>query len=220
MGNFKEIDIEDFIWDRLGDRRSNLRSRGLMLLEGVFYRQLKLPDCGIPDLVCFTVREPMETRVNPWLIIDVYELKRGHVEPKCLTQLLKYMSFFNEHKDGMIKRFGREVEIMVRGYLVGRTFDKEVLCINSASMKVKGLINFVSFKVGFEQGIEFFEEDANYYSSGIDFDEFMPARNFKWISQLSQELTGDNEEEEDEDDTDELDHEPSESISETEDIPF
>ena len=168
-----EFEVEQFIWDKIQDKYNDLSKRGLDLNGTNFYRQLKLPGCGVPDLVGFSC-----SRENDIFYIDIhiYELKKGRIDGNCLVQLFKYMSFFETNQDIIGDAHDRKVEFYVYGYLIGNDFDIPTLSINSLGNLS---IEFIRYYIGIEHGISFETVSGNYLDKTLQ--RFLPDSFIEWI---------------------------------------
>lgn len=180
-----EFEIEQFIWDKIQDKYNDLSKRGLNLYGQSFYRQLKLPGCGVPDLVGFSC-----SRENDIFYIDVhiYELKKGRIDGNCLVQLLKYMSFFKTNQDVIQDVHDRNFEFMVHGYLIGNDFDRPTLSVNSIGDLN---IEFIRYYIGIEHGISFQTVSDDYFDSTLE--RFLPTSFIEWIDKTPDRLQLDSE---------------------------
>ena len=180
MSVFKEVEIEDFIWDNIAKNPMFLKKRGLKLDAGIFYRQLQLPNCGIPDLVSFySFHEQNMT----YLKISVYELKRGNVDGNALAQLLKYLSFFSSNADRIADRFDMPVEFRIMGTLIGHSFDKSVLSLHSV---VEADIDFIIYQIDLENGVVFKSVTDDYGLENLDNPDYSLESDFKWIGRVNE----------------------------------
>jgi len=98
---FLEKDLEEIIYE--ADRKF-LDERGLYL-DGKLFRQLKIGNYGIADLVSISkdYRDPyFGGGTFPFLTITVYELKKDKIGISALLQAIKYVngikSFLNKRK--------------------------------------------------------------------------------------------------------------------------
>jgi len=83
---FLEKDLEVIIWESDNEK---LRQRNLPI-EGKKFRQLKIGNYGVADLVTFTKRYAVSNSTMPYLEITVYELKKEKIGISAFLQSLKY----------------------------------------------------------------------------------------------------------------------------------
>lgn len=203
MSSFKEIDIENFIWERLSGREEELENRGFWVSDGAHYRQFNLPGCGVADIVSFC---PYVEKGVCYLRINIYELKRGHVDAKCLTQIIRYMSYLTECAPGIAQKFTNGAEIIVHGHLVGATFDPEVLAFENAFPHA--WITLIKYEISLSQGITFSFPKHKYYNPAYQIDDIIPESRFGWIKDVNRKIEACQA------------SVPGESVPQTDEIPF
>lgn len=186
MTPFKEIEIEDFIWNGIQNDRASIQNRGLFLPNSDYYRQFALPGCGITDILCFNAHGHA---VGKFVEITVYELKRGVVEARDLAQLLRHMAFFNSNREALVERFGCD-GINIYGILIGSGFDKDVLCL-SAIDGYEDPVSYFQYRIDLANGVIFDSVSHPCEDSEIDFNALMPDHNFTWIDRIEKEAEAD-----------------------------
>lgn len=176
MSNYKEIDIEDFIWDNLnGD---TLYDRGLLMEGGRYLRQAKIPGCGIMDIVGFNVTKTISENLNVKCInIVVYELKREVITCAHVGQLSRYVNTIHENKDRIREHFGlpKEYTLTVRGVLIGAGIEKDAFHIIELSKCLSAQVFGFCFKKGLT--FEYARNPGNFYDA--EFSEIQPVSIFK-----------------------------------------
>jgi hypothetical protein len=152
----KEIEIENFIWDRLGtdDGHADLKNRGLYVYFSHAYRQFIIPNCGIVDLLMVSMATDPDG--NKFATVKVYELKRDMVVTKHVGQLARYLAHLSGNVSKLLSAWGGDTEITFRGYLVGRDFERDALAMAD---QTEAAIQCIGFHVSLEQGIVFREVD-------------------------------------------------------------
>lgn len=112
--DFKEMTLEDIIWDnsQSPEGRKLLEERGL-LIKGILFRQLDLGSYGRADLISFSCGKEY-IRFD----VTIYELKKGRIGIDALLQAYRYLT--------ALKRHGLETE--------GVVFYKIVLIGDSVEM--------------------------------------------------------------------------------------
>lgn len=154
--DFKEFDIEDFIWKAIST--GDLARRGLSTQSGIAFRQLSLPGSGIMDIVFAGIGKVI-TRNGAFkkVYIDVVELKRDIVTCAHVGQLMRYVDCIM-YNDADIKRqlgLPNDYIIDVRATLIGAGIDRDAFHL------VKAIGNpwtrMIKFQFSFENGIEFTE---------------------------------------------------------------
>lgn len=82
---FLEKDLEDIIWEA---DYGWIRDRGLPIYDNAL-RQVRIGKYGIADIISWKRYQKTET-TNGFLDIRIYELKRGIVDSKALSQSIRY----------------------------------------------------------------------------------------------------------------------------------
>lgn len=90
--NFLEKDLEQIIYE--ADRKE-LENSGLPIY-GTLFKQLRIGNYGIADLVSvdkeYNYFEDRKIKVNPYLSITVYELKKDKIGIAAFLQAVKYVN--------------------------------------------------------------------------------------------------------------------------------
>lgn len=153
--SIKEVDIENFIWDKLSsaDGWEDMSSRGLHF-TGVAYRQFNFPGCGIPDLLTISVKRN-RTHNTTTVYIRIFELKKGNVVMDHYGQISRYVNHIQVNGCQILSELGficqnKPIEIVVYGYLVGASFDRDVVWSAYAQS-----IELYKFKYSLDKGIVF-----------------------------------------------------------------
>lgn len=150
---FSEFQLEEFIWNNISN--DEIYKRGLHLPRGLFYRQMRFPSCGIPDLVCVgywtQIRSGERKRV---LSIDVIELKKGEVQGVDMLQLMRYMAYVWANIRTLQTNWDVPVEwdiCQVTGHIVGNSFSRDAICVLTNCDTICGS----EFSFDLEAGISF-----------------------------------------------------------------
>ena len=106
--DFLERDLEDLIFNTDNE---TLNNRGLYI-EGKKYRQLRIGNYGIADIVTFN-RVPNTNR----LLITVYELKKSRIGVDSFMQAVGYVKGITRYLES---RTGKKFEIQTKIILVGK----------------------------------------------------------------------------------------------------
>lgn len=183
MVPFREIEIEDYIWDKIRSNIDDLSNRGLEVEYGHYYRQFKLPGCGIVDLISFSpcVRDGLA-----YVAIIIYELKRGPAKPCDVTQLARYYSYLLTHREEIEKRISPAASVIVKPVLIASDFDRDVLCFDRI---YHNDLAYVKYKVDLGSGICFEYVPSDYFDGQqVNFSEVMPDKTFGWIETMAVEI--------------------------------
>lgn len=84
--DFLEKDLETIIWE---SDKTKLEDRGLCI-SGKLFRQLKIGNYGVADLIEVERQSAYGDYVDPKLIITVYELKKDKVGISAFLQAVRY----------------------------------------------------------------------------------------------------------------------------------
>lgn len=151
---YTEFQIEDFIWSKINDL-DYLADRGLVLQNGLYFRQYNIPGCGIVDIIGFSVTnlEFNDGSVVRELTIHVYELKRDAIKCADIGQISRYIDCLRYNSDAILKHFGLEgYELVVRGLMIGNGVDRD-------AMHAKSLVEFLEtiycYEFSPESGVRF-----------------------------------------------------------------
>jgi hypothetical protein len=114
---FLEKDLEQIIFE---SGRDSLREKGLSI-EGKLFRQLRIGNYGIADLVEFT--RPSFYRADRDIfipgVITVYELKKEHIGIASFLQALNYVKGIQSYLHSKKK----EKQYIINLVLIGRSID-------------------------------------------------------------------------------------------------
>lgn len=169
-----EFEIESFIWDKMVGQSDDLKKRGFPLWGNFFCRQLKLPGCGIPDIVGF---EKIMGIDSYSMNVYIYELKKGVVDGCDFVQLIKYISFFESNRIGISKLYDID-DINIFGVLMGHSFERPTLSFSS--LPIESEIHFYEYDIGINDGIVFRRASGDYFCQSIE--SFMPEPFEIWLS--------------------------------------
>lgn len=159
--NFSEFQLEEFIWNNL--RNGTLQKRGLYLPNGIFYRQMQFPSCGVPDLVSigyWTHRSKGGER-SKILSIDIFELKKGEVQGTDMIQLLRYMTYAWSNIRKLQTDYGLPSDFnrcIINGCMIGNSYTRDALCVLANCDAVTA----VEFSFDLEIGVAFNDVIGNY----------------------------------------------------------
>lgn len=185
MSNFKEIEIEDFIWSNIS--KGGLNDRGLYIRSGLVYRQLNIPGAGIMDMVSANVSKFVtDSGATKHLIVEIYELKRDIITCAHLGQIARYIDCVKANRDSILKRVGldKSYTIEVRGTLVGSRIERDAQhLINLFGMQWDG-IKIVLFEYTLDRGIVFNDLQISDNIHSID-DSSIPNTSFFRIARCS-----------------------------------
>lgn len=140
---FLEKDLEQIIWEA-SDKE--LRERGLFLL-GKRFRQLRIGNYGIADLVTVHRQQKYEDFIYGKLIITVYELKKDKIGISAFLQALNYCKGISSYLE---KREFSDYTLSI--VLVGKSIDSSGSFIyltdligNYSDNYDKGYINEINY---------------------------------------------------------------------------
>lgn len=157
---FLEKDLEQIIWEA-SDKE--LSERGLFL-RGKRFRQLRIGNYGIADLVTVHRQERYEDFIDGKLIITVYELKKDKIGISAFLQALNYCKGISSY---LRKRGFSDYTLSI--VLVGKSIDSSGSFIyltdligNYSDNDDKGFLNKIeyyaySYKI---DGLSFKEESG------------------------------------------------------------
>tara|TARA_R110000782_G_scaffold264184_1_gene357245 strand:+ start:209 stop:712 length:504 start_codon:yes stop_codon:yes gene_type:complete len=95
---FLEKNLEDIIWE---SDNIILQQRNLPI-EGRKLRQLRIGNYGVSDIITYTRKYKETHRLEPYLEITIYELKKEKIGISAFLQSLKYakgiQSYLEKHK--------------------------------------------------------------------------------------------------------------------------
>lgn len=154
---FLEKDLESIIWE---SDIEMLEERGLTI-EGKMFRQLRIGNYGIADLVTVNRRYKYENYVDGKLTITVYELKKGKVGISAFLQALRYCKGIAQYLD---KRKFYDYTLAIT--LIGKSVD-----LDGSLIFISDLVGGYSDKGdlnGYIDDISFYSYD--YKIDGLNFE--------------------------------------------------
>jgi len=158
--NFSEFQLEEFIWNNISN--GTLQKRGLHLPNGIFYRQMHFPSCGIPDLISVgywtNSRGGERSKI---LSIDIFELKKGEVHGADMIQLLRYMTYAWSNVRKLQTNWDCPPDFnhcIINGWMIGNSYTRDALCVLSNCDSVSG----IEFSFDLEIGVAFNDVISSY----------------------------------------------------------
>jgi len=152
---FLEKDLEDIIWETDNEK---LRERGIYI-SGKKYRQFKIGNYGIADIVTFDRSYLPFSKTNPYLVITVYELKKDKIGISAFLQAIKYIKglqrYFQNHKPS--------IEVVFNMVLCGKELDK-----SGSFLFISDMIGS-EFETGYLNSIQFYT--YKYNLDGLTFEQ-------------------------------------------------
>ena len=150
--DFKEMTLEDIIWDnsQSPEGRELLEERGL-LIKGNLFRQLDLGSYGRADLISFSYEDNF-----PRIVVTIYELKKGKIGIDALLQAYRYLT--------ALKRHGIENEWVVfyKIVLIGDSIDTK----SGFTLLYNELENVTIYTYSYSiTGIVFIKQDKGWYNT-------------------------------------------------------
>ena len=142
--NFLERDLEDIIFDN----PEECRKRGLRVIGSKVYRQVRLNQYGVCDLLTIEI-------FNSRVLVTVYELKHNKIGFNELGQISRYISGIYRILVGFTPSM--EKDLIVRGVLIGKQIDDSD-----------------NFKYVYNQLDAITIYNYSYKSTGIKFEHFYP----------------------------------------------
>jgi len=160
--NFLEKDLETIIFETPNEK---LVERGLDI-EGFKKRQLRIGNYGIADIVTFSFRENADLEkingkwevlsVNPYLSIEVFELKQKKIDFNTLAQCARYAKGIERY----LKYREVSFEYRISLNLIGNEIEINGDFVYLLSDNFLSNVNVFTYEYGFD-GIRF-----NYLSNG------------------------------------------------------
>lgn len=151
---YSEFEIEEFIWNKIGDLDS-LRDRGLYLQDALYFRQYPIPGCGIVDIVGFSITDLNfnDGSITRQLNVNIYELKRDAIKCADVGQISRYMDCIRYNSSEILKHFGLDgFEMVVYGGLIGNGIERDAM---HAMVLVQNLSDMFCYEFCPEKGISF-----------------------------------------------------------------
>jgi hypothetical protein len=156
--DFLEKDLENIIWESNNEK---LQEKGLFI-SGKKYRQLRIGNYGIADLVTFD-RSYYEFRETiPYLDITVFELKKDKAGISAFLQAVKYCQGIKTYLTEYKPNIDFKLNIVLCSKNIDTQTDYIYLCNllhKSIDSKFLNSLKNYSFKFSID-GIEFNEESG------------------------------------------------------------
>lgn len=149
--SFLEKDLEDIIFDT---DNQILCSRGLPI-RGKKFRQLRIGNYGVADIVSYRKKYSFDEDA-PYIVIDIWELKKGEINIETLLQALKYCKGIMRY----LWRYRGFYSFNININLVGRSIDTRRSFIY--------LTDLIGVESG--EGCECRLTEISYYTYEYDFD--------------------------------------------------
>lgn len=113
--DFLEKDLEDIIWDssQIKEERELLAIRGLDI-SGKLYRQVKLGEYGILDLMSIAI-------YNSCIEVTIYELKKDEINFLTMMQASRYGTAIREYIG--IEYYNLNRPVNIKFVLIGKSVD-------------------------------------------------------------------------------------------------
>lgn len=187
MNNFKEIDIENFIWENI--KSGSLAKRGLVLPGGIYYRQFPLKGCGIMDMIGIRMSKcifPSSRTKN--IHVQIYELKKGIITCNDVGQIARYLGCFEANTMEIHEKLNipNDYQIGFNGTLIGAGIERDAYHILTRMYNVSA----IKFDFSFSDGITFdFIHDIESFDQATL--EKVPQINFSQLARLSKPLIRD-----------------------------
>lgn len=185
--NFKELDIENFIWENI--QGGLLGNRGLTLPGGIYYRQFPLNGCGIMDMVGVSMSKcifPSSRSKN--IHVQIYELKKGIITCNDVGQIARYVGCFEANTMQVQEKLNipGDYNIGFNGVLIGAGIERDAYHILTRMYNVRA----IKFDFSFSDGITFepIHEIASFEIASL---EKVPQINFSQLARLSKPLIRD-----------------------------
>lgn len=151
--DFLEKDLEEIIY---AADREELKKRGLYI-SGKMYRQLRIGNYGIADIVTVECKKHLYDRYLEEIIVNVYELKKDKIGISAFLQAVKYAKGIKQYIKH--KKYDERIGFDIHINLIGKEIDTtgEFCYINTVFRDV----NFITYKMDIK-GLHF--EMRNSYS--------------------------------------------------------
>lgn len=114
--SFLEKDLEDIIWQA---STQDLRNRGLWLFGGRGFRQLKVGNYGVLDMVFFK-RQAMCPIEDGTLIVHIVELKKDIIDTRTLLQAVRYAKGIQRY---ITNTRNKDIPLNFRITLIGKSVE-------------------------------------------------------------------------------------------------
>lgn len=159
--DFLEKDLEQIIWDSWNeDKGETLSNRGLEMFHNRLFRQLKIGNYGIADLVGVS-------RYPRGLHITIYELKKETIGISAFLQAVGYARGIQRY----LEYRGFKYNIYINIVLIGKHIDtKSTFCY------LPDIINVDKFELS--NYTYFYSIDGVYFETHLGF----KIKNEKWLS--------------------------------------
>lgn len=166
--DFKEVDIEDFIWRSIPT--GTLEKRGLHLPRGIYYRQMNLVGAGIMDIVGIQIGKDIHDGVSyPFLRVRIYELKQHQITCNDVGQLCRYIDSVEVNSEKIKAHFNvpENYTIQVSGALIGHGIERDAFHL---LMMLRGsVVDVMRYHISFDVGMSFGLVDENSYIPEVEF---------------------------------------------------
>jgi len=187
MNNFKEIDIENFIWENI--RAGSLSKRGLNLPGGIYYRQFPLKGCGIMDMVGVSMSKCIfPSSIRKDIHVQIYELKKGIITCNDVGQIARYLGCFEANTMDIHQKLNipNDYQVGFNGVLIGAGIERDAYHILTRMYNVSA----IKFDFSFSDGITFepIHQIASFDQATL---EKVPQINFNQLARLSSPLIRD-----------------------------
>lgn len=150
--NFLEKSLEDIIYE---SPRHEIEKRGLTLPTRKLYRQVKIGNYGIADLIGFSVI--YDNKIKEHLVyVELFELKKDSINEAAFWQSMRYAKGLQNWLEKRFPHIGYNLNIILIGSSIDNSSNlcylPEIICNNS----IFGGINlcFYTYKYNFN-GISF-----------------------------------------------------------------
>lgn len=156
---FFEKDLETIIWE---SNNKKLQEKGL-LISGKKFRQLKIGNYGIADLITVEKCNYELNKSRPYLNITVYELKKEKAGISAFLQAVRYCKGIKTYLEQYKPNINFNLNIVLCSKKIDIESDYIYLCDLISISKETNLLNSIenySFRFNID-GIEFINE-SNY----------------------------------------------------------
>jgi hypothetical protein len=181
MNNFKEVDIENFIWENI--KGGSLARRGLILPGGIYYRQFPLGGCGVMDMVGVSMSKCIfPTSRSKNIHVKIYELKKGVITCNDVGQIARYIGCFEANTMEIHEKLNIPIDYHIgfNGVLIGAGIERDACHILTRMYNVSA----IKFDFSFSDGITFepIHEITSFEQASL---EKLPQINFSQLARLS-----------------------------------